>query len=108
MGRLLGSIILFVCTFAFFFFAGVPVRAAEPIRIAYSSVNPHALLAWIAEKRGLYAKYGLSSMLVYVPGGVGIDSSAGFRRHRLGSVDRPSGRYRQSERRGCRLYRYDR
>ena len=44
-------------------------RAAEPIRIAYSSVNPHALLAWLAEKRGLYGKYGLSSVLVYVPGG---------------------------------------
>jgi len=44
-------------------------RAADTIRIAYSSVNPHALLAWIAEKRGLYAKYGLSSVLVYVPGG---------------------------------------
>ena len=44
-------------------------RAAEPIRIAYSSVNPHALLSWMAEKRGLYSKYGLSSMLVYVPGG---------------------------------------
>jgi ABC-type nitrate/sulfonate/bicarbonate transport system substrate-binding protein len=43
--------------------------AAEPIRIAYSSVNPHALLAWVAEKRGLYTKYGLSSVLVYVPGG---------------------------------------
>ena len=69
MARLLGSIVLFVFAFVFFFFAGVPVRAAEPIRIAYSSVNPHALLAWIAEKRGLYAKYGLSSVLVYVPGG---------------------------------------
>jgi ABC-type nitrate/sulfonate/bicarbonate transport system substrate-binding protein len=44
-------------------------RAQEPIRIVYSSVNPHALLVSIAEKRGLYAKYGLSSVLVYVPGG---------------------------------------
>src|SRR5688500_17760020 len=43
--------------------------AAEPVRIAYSSVNPHALLVWIAEKRGLYATHGLSSTLVYVPGG---------------------------------------
>ena len=46
-----------------------PVSAADTIRIAYSSVNPHALLAWIAEKRGLYSKYGLSSVLVYVSGG---------------------------------------
>ena len=44
-------------------------RAADTIRIAYSSVNPHALLVSLAEKRGLYAKYGLSSVVVYIPGG---------------------------------------
>jgi NitT/TauT family transport system substrate-binding protein len=43
--------------------------ALDTMRILYSSVNPHALLVSIAEKRGLYAKYGLSSVLVYVPGG---------------------------------------
>jgi ABC-type nitrate/sulfonate/bicarbonate transport system substrate-binding protein len=43
--------------------------ALDTVRILYSSVNPHALLVSIAEKRGLYAKYGLSSVLVYVPGG---------------------------------------
>jgi NitT/TauT family transport system substrate-binding protein len=43
--------------------------ALDRVRILYSSVNPHALLVSIAEKRGLYAKYGLSSVLVYVPGG---------------------------------------
>src|SRR5687767_12066597 len=43
--------------------------AADTIRIAYSSVNPHALLVSLAEKRGLYAKYGLSSVVVYIPGG---------------------------------------
>ncbi|HEY7714214.1 MAG TPA: hypothetical protein VIE90_06890, partial [Candidatus Binatia bacterium] len=69
MARLVGSIALFLVTFVFAFVDGISARAAEPIRIAYSSVNPHALLAWIAEKRGLYAKYGLSSVLVYVPGG---------------------------------------
>ena len=37
--------------------------AVETIRIAYSSVNPHALLVSMAEKRGLYAKYGLSSTI---------------------------------------------
>ncbi len=47
----------------------IPVRAEEPIRISYSSVNPHALLVSLAEKRGLYAKYGLSSMVIYIPGG---------------------------------------
>ncbi|MGE5218619.1 MAG: ABC transporter substrate-binding protein, partial [Chloroflexota bacterium] len=44
-------------------------RAADTIRIAYSSVNPHALLVSLAEKRGLFAKYGLSSVVVYIPGG---------------------------------------
>jgi NitT/TauT family transport system substrate-binding protein len=43
--------------------------AQEPIRLIYSSINPHASLVWIAEKRGLFAKYNLSSVLVYVPGG---------------------------------------
>ena len=43
--------------------------AVDTIRIAYSSVNPHALLVSMAEKRGLYAKYGLSSIIVYVSGG---------------------------------------
>ena len=44
-------------------------HAADTIRIAYSSVNPHALLVSLAEKRGLYAKYGLASVVVYIPGG---------------------------------------
>jgi NitT/TauT family transport system substrate-binding protein len=52
----------------FVFAAGI-VQAADSIRIAYSSVNPHALLVSLAEKRGLYAKYGLSSVVVYIPGG---------------------------------------
>jgi len=43
--------------------------AAETIRVVYSSVNPHALLVSMAEKRGLYAKYGLASTIVYVSGG---------------------------------------
>src|SRR4030095_16732897 len=43
--------------------------ALDTIRIAYSSVNPHALLVSMAEKRGLYGKYGLSSTIVYVSGG---------------------------------------
>jgi len=46
-----------------------PVSAADTIRIAYSSVNTHALLVSLAEKRGLFAKYGLSSVVVYIPGG---------------------------------------
>ena len=46
-----------------------PAFAVDSIRVAYSSVNPHALLVSMAEKRGLYAKYGLSSTIVYVSGG---------------------------------------
>jgi NitT/TauT family transport system substrate-binding protein len=46
-----------------------PALAADTIRLAYSSVNPHALIVSMAEKRGLYAKYGLSSTVVYVSGG---------------------------------------
>ena len=46
--------------------------AADTVRIAYSSVNPHALLVSLAEKRGLYAKYGLSSVVVYIPGGTTV------------------------------------
>lgn len=43
--------------------------ALDTVRVAYSSVNPHALLVSMAEKRGLYAKYGLTSTIVYVSGG---------------------------------------
>jgi NitT/TauT family transport system substrate-binding protein len=43
--------------------------AADSIRILYSSVSPHALLVSMAEKRGLYTKYGLSSTVIYVSGG---------------------------------------
>ena len=57
------------CLLGLLMLTTAPARAAETIRIGYSSVNPHALLAWIAEKRGLYAKYGLSSLLIYIPGG---------------------------------------
>jgi NitT/TauT family transport system substrate-binding protein len=46
-----------------------PTGAQEAIRVSYSSVNPHALLVSLAEKRGLYAKYGLSPYVIYIPGG---------------------------------------
>ena len=57
------SLFLFCAAWAEF------AQAADTIRIAYSSLNPHALLVSMAEKRGLYAKYGLSSLVVYIPGG---------------------------------------
>jgi NitT/TauT family transport system substrate-binding protein len=43
--------------------------AQEKIAVGYSSVNVHAILVWIAEKRGLYGKYGLSPVQVFIPGG---------------------------------------
>jgi len=62
-----------VLLFGLLGFYGIqPVIAADTIRIAYSSVNPHALLVSLAEKRGLYAKYGLSSVVVYIPGGTTV------------------------------------
>src|SRR6476659_1909126 len=61
---------LFSLTFlCYMFLSAGHVLALDTIRIAYSSVNPHALLVSMAEKRGLYAKYGLSSTIVYVSGG---------------------------------------
>ncbi len=63
------SAISVVVGVAILFMASAPAGAADTIRIAYSSVNPHALLVSLAEKRGLYAKYGLSSVVVYIPGG---------------------------------------
>src|SRR6266542_1894737 len=50
-------------------FSGGETFALDTVRILYSSVNPHALLVSLAEKRGLFAKYGLSSVVVYIPGG---------------------------------------
>jgi NitT/TauT family transport system substrate-binding protein len=58
----------FFCAMGVFLHFGGPF-AAETIRVVYSSVNPHALLVSMAEKRGLYAKYGLASTIVYVSGG---------------------------------------
>jgi len=40
-----------------YFLVPTNALAVDAIRIAYSSVNPHALLVSMAEKRGLYAKY---------------------------------------------------
>ena len=63
-----GFTVLIVCLLVFLARA-VPAPALDSIRVAYSSVNPHALLVSMAEKRGLYAKYGLSPTIVYVSGG---------------------------------------
>ena len=57
----IASLSVFICTGS--------AMPAEPIRILYSSISPHALLVSMAEKRGLYAKYGLFSTVIYVSGG---------------------------------------
>jgi NitT/TauT family transport system substrate-binding protein len=44
-------------------------HSQEKIRIGYSSVSVHSIPVWIAEKRGIYAKYGSSSLLIFIPGG---------------------------------------
>ena len=59
---------IFLASLSVFIFIGSSM-AADSIRILYSSVSPHALLVSMAEKRGLYAKYGLSSTVIYVSGG---------------------------------------
>jgi NitT/TauT family transport system substrate-binding protein len=67
--KMIKSVISVVVGVVSLLMASAPARAADTIRIAYSSLNPHALLVSIAEKRGLYAKYGLSSVVVYISGG---------------------------------------
>ena len=67
MKRLALAVLISILTFSSCF--RHLLSAADTIRIAYSSVNPHALLVSLAEKRGLFAKYGLSSVVVYIPGG---------------------------------------
>lgn len=64
--RLVSKILLAILSV--FVFLGSSI-GAEPIRILYSSVSPAALLVSMAEMRGLYTKYGLSSTLIYVSGG---------------------------------------
>jgi NitT/TauT family transport system substrate-binding protein len=63
------GLITALCGMSVFGMLRASALALDSIRIAYSSVNPHALLVSMAEKRGLYAKYGLSSTIVYVSGG---------------------------------------
>ena len=59
---------IFLASLSVFIGSG-SAMAADSIRILYSSISPHALLVSMAEKRGLYAKYGLSSTVIYVSGG---------------------------------------
>ena len=61
--------ILLICFCLGLFAEPITARAQESVRVSYSSVNPHALLVSLAEKRGLYAKYGLSPFVIYIPGG---------------------------------------
>ena len=50
----------------------LPIRyshAQEKIRVGYGAVSIQSGLIWIAKQRGLFAKYGLSPEIVYIPGG---------------------------------------
>ena len=78
-------------------------HAADTIRIAYSSVNPHALLVSLAEKRGLYAKYGLSSVVVYIPGGSTVIQGMVSGDIDLGQLTGSAGRGGEFARRGYPL-----
>src|SRR5512141_1767594 len=46
-----------------------PARAQEKIRVGQGSVSIQAGLMYIAQDRGLFAKYGLVSEIIYIPGG---------------------------------------
>jgi NitT/TauT family transport system substrate-binding protein len=55
---------------ALFFLAGSPqARSQEKIRVGQGSVSLQSGLMHIAKDRGLFAKYGLVSEIVYIPGG---------------------------------------
>lgn len=41
----------------------------EQIRVGYGAVSIQSGLVWIAKLKGLFAKYGLSPEIVYIPGG---------------------------------------
>ncbi len=64
MKRLISFFVAFL-----FFWAVRASYAQEKIRVGYGSVSIHASLVWIAKQRGLFAKYGLSPEIVYIPGG---------------------------------------
>jgi len=49
-----------------------PIRDGYPqekIRVGYGAVSIQSSLVWIANQRGLFAKYGLAPEIVYIPGG---------------------------------------
>lgn len=55
---------------ALFFLAALPqARSQEKIRVGQGAVSLQSGLMHIAKDRGLFAKYGLVSEIVYIPGG---------------------------------------
>lgn len=49
-----------------------PIRDSYPqekIRVGYGAVSIQSSLVWIANQRGLFAKYGPAPEIVYIPGG---------------------------------------
>src|SRR5690242_1510726 len=54
--------------------AALPVHAQEKIRIGISSISPGFIPTIIAEKKGFYSKYGLSSEHVLISLSVAINA----------------------------------
>jgi len=49
-----------------------PIRDGHPqekIRVGYGAVSVQSGLVWIANQKGLFAKYGLAPEIIYIPGG---------------------------------------
>jgi NitT/TauT family transport system substrate-binding protein len=53
----------------FFFLQTPPGHAQERARIGYGAISIQSGLVWIAKDKGLFAKYGLSPEIIYIPGG---------------------------------------
>lgn len=52
-----------------FFFSVVPLHAQEKIRVGLGSISLQSGLVHIGKDRGLFAKYGLTTESIYIPGG---------------------------------------
>ncbi len=58
----------FVIALVSFWLSG-PAHSQEKIRVGQGSISLQSGLMYIAQDRGLFAKYGLVSEIVYIPGG---------------------------------------
>ena len=56
-------------TVLFFLAAAREARCQEKIRVGQGSVSLQSGLMYIGKDRGLFAKYGLTTEVIYIPGG---------------------------------------